>query len=186
MSQIKVNRKSKYKTIKIKAMGLLEQTSCVYCGSTWHLTLDHIIPLSKNGLDSFANYQILCKSCNDKKKSEIYDEYSKSYSPEFVLNILYSSSVYPYRDYKRAVFNSAFPNITEHSMLSLNALKKSREYFEAYGINFNEFFKLLEQKTWHLMPSYIPNKHKLSISFDPQFNISKKDLDNYFRSRKYE
>lgn len=32
------------------------------------LTRDHIYPKSKGGLDSLKNYQLLCHSCNQKKK----------------------------------------------------------------------------------------------------------------------
>lgn len=41
---------------------------CVACGSRNHLTLDHVVPLSKGGNDTEDNLQTLCKSCNSRKK----------------------------------------------------------------------------------------------------------------------
>jgi HNH endonuclease len=51
---------------------LLERTPvdkrfCVHCGSRTDLTLDHIIPLSRGGTDAWANCQLLCTTCNNKK-----------------------------------------------------------------------------------------------------------------------
>lgn len=41
--------------------------TCVYCGNTKSLTIDHIRPASKGGKDIFSNLQVLCKSCNSRK-----------------------------------------------------------------------------------------------------------------------
>ena len=41
--------------------------SCIYCGSDEKLTLDHIIPKSRNGPDSPDNAVMVCKSCNSSK-----------------------------------------------------------------------------------------------------------------------
>jgi 5-methylcytosine-specific restriction endonuclease McrA len=43
---------------------------CRICGSTKNLTIDHIIPLAKNGSDDPSNLQILCKSCNSRKHAK--------------------------------------------------------------------------------------------------------------------
>jgi hypothetical protein len=40
---------------------------CIYCGSKRDLTLDHILPRSRNGPDSPDNAVWVCKSCNSSK-----------------------------------------------------------------------------------------------------------------------
>lgn len=41
--------------------------SCLYCGSTRDLTLDHVMPRSRGGNSSWENLATACKSCNNKK-----------------------------------------------------------------------------------------------------------------------
>ena len=40
---------------------------CVTCGSAESLSLDHIIPFSKGGPDTFENFQTMCRPCNSRK-----------------------------------------------------------------------------------------------------------------------
>ena len=40
---------------------------CIKCQRTDNLSVDHIIPVAKNGTDEFENLQTLCRSCNSKK-----------------------------------------------------------------------------------------------------------------------
>jgi len=41
--------------------------SCVHCGATELLSVDHIHPWSKGGAHEMDNFQTLCRSCNSKK-----------------------------------------------------------------------------------------------------------------------
>jgi hypothetical protein len=41
--------------------------ACLHCGSRERLTLDHIIPWSHGGPDTYENLQTLCVSCNARK-----------------------------------------------------------------------------------------------------------------------
>ena len=45
---------------------------CQYCGKKFprdQLTIDHVIPLEKHGIDELTNYVTACKSCNEMKGS---------------------------------------------------------------------------------------------------------------------
>ena len=48
-------------------MKRLKETSCKYCSTTEHLTIDHIKPVSKGGRNNIENLQVLCSSCNQLK-----------------------------------------------------------------------------------------------------------------------
>ena len=41
---------------------------CKWCGSTLHREIDHIIPVSQGGASEPDNLQVLCRSCNRKKR----------------------------------------------------------------------------------------------------------------------
>ena len=47
--------------------------SCLACGATENITIDHVIPVSKGGVNDISNYQPLCKSCNSKKMDKATD-----------------------------------------------------------------------------------------------------------------
>ncbi len=40
---------------------------CQYCGNNKRLTIDHIIPVSKGGKNTWDNVVIACENCNQKK-----------------------------------------------------------------------------------------------------------------------
>lgn len=44
---------------------------CVQCSNNQRLSVDHIVPVAKNGSDDLANLQTLCRSCNSKKGTSI-------------------------------------------------------------------------------------------------------------------
>lgn len=41
--------------------------ACQYCGTTKHLTLDHVLPRSKGGLHTWDNVVTACERCNSRK-----------------------------------------------------------------------------------------------------------------------
>jgi 5-methylcytosine-specific restriction endonuclease McrA len=52
---------------------------CVYCGDDTrkHLTLDHVIPQSKGGKDTWENLVTACKRCNGEKSDLTLEEFGK-------------------------------------------------------------------------------------------------------------
>lgn len=46
---------------------------CLKCGTEKRLSIDHIIPISKGGLNELDNLQCLCVSCNSKKRDKTID-----------------------------------------------------------------------------------------------------------------
>ena len=52
---------------------------CVYCGDNNRktLTLDHVIPQSKGGKDSWDNLVTACRRCNGEKSNLTLEEYGK-------------------------------------------------------------------------------------------------------------
>ena len=47
---------------------------CLYCGATENLTLDHILPSSRGGEDTWENLATCCGSCNVKKGNKTPEE----------------------------------------------------------------------------------------------------------------
>jgi 5-methylcytosine-specific restriction endonuclease McrA len=51
-----------------------KQGECVYCGDEAK-HIDHIIPLSKGGLHTFENLQLICRRCNVAKNNDTVEEF---------------------------------------------------------------------------------------------------------------
>lgn len=45
--------------------------TCLHCGGTENLSLDHIHPYSRGGEDTIENLQTLCRSCNSRKGARV-------------------------------------------------------------------------------------------------------------------
>lgn len=66
-----------YKKIVLSRKNVLRRDSykCQYCGrSDLSLTIDHIVPKSRNGDDSWENLVAACIKCNNKKGDRTPDE----------------------------------------------------------------------------------------------------------------
>ncbi len=55
------------KRISRRAVFARDRYRCQYCGSDKHLTVDHVIPRSKGGEDSWENVVTSCAPCNLRK-----------------------------------------------------------------------------------------------------------------------
>jgi len=51
-----------------------DRFSCQYCGSKSQLTLDHVMPKSRGGEDSWNNLVTCCHPCNNKKANRTPEE----------------------------------------------------------------------------------------------------------------
>ena len=58
-----------------KEMIAIYNSPCAFCNSRENITIDHIIPISRNGRHSVGNLQPLCKSCNSSKNARLISEY---------------------------------------------------------------------------------------------------------------
>jgi 5-methylcytosine-specific restriction endonuclease McrA len=65
MKNLRVNRQRLYKR---------DNNECAYCGSKKELTIDHIIPKSRGGKNSWGNLITCCLPCNLKKGDKTPDE----------------------------------------------------------------------------------------------------------------
>lgn len=66
--------KGTYSLQEWKKLKAKHNYTCLMCGKTEpdvKLTIDHIIPLTKNGTNYISNIQPLCRSCNSKKGAKI-------------------------------------------------------------------------------------------------------------------
>lgn len=70
-------RYARWKPRRSFPAGLREQVyerdghQCVACGTGERLTLDHIVPYSHGGPDTFDNLRTLCHSCNSSKGARV-------------------------------------------------------------------------------------------------------------------
>ncbi|CAB4215030.1 HNHc domain containing protein [uncultured Caudovirales phage] len=55
----------------IVRMAIMQQPWCTKCKSPFDLTGDHIVPLSKGGQSTPENCQVLCRSCNGRKRDSL-------------------------------------------------------------------------------------------------------------------
>ena len=51
-----------------------DRNKCQYCGSTKSLTIDHVIPKSKGGQDTWENLVVACSPCNVKKGDKLLEQ----------------------------------------------------------------------------------------------------------------
>ena len=51
-----------------------DDNECQYCGSKTNLTIDHVIPRSRGGEDTWENLVTCCASCNSKKGNLLLKE----------------------------------------------------------------------------------------------------------------
>lgn len=83
----KIIQKNLRRNSRVKAGGiyLISKTEinhilakpCFYCGLKEQITIDHVMPVSRNGKHSIGNLVAACKSCNSSKKDRTITEWNK-------------------------------------------------------------------------------------------------------------
>ncbi|GAP96573.1 HNH endonuclease [Leptolyngbya sp. NIES-2104] len=70
------NPERHWKTPAVSRREILRRDNhtCQYCGSTKHLTIDHVIPRSKGGTHTWDNVVTACATCNSKKSDRFLSE----------------------------------------------------------------------------------------------------------------
>ena len=67
----KINSKKPSRTLIMKRDGF----TCQYCGADRNLTIDHVIPQSRGGKDTWENLVACCYSCNNTKDDRTPEEW---------------------------------------------------------------------------------------------------------------
>jgi 5-methylcytosine-specific restriction endonuclease McrA len=99
--------KYKIRNIKVNRTRIFRRDNeeCVYCGSTKQLTLDHVIPRSRGGSNSWDNLVTCCHNCNVRKSNKTPQEANmfmtkKPYEPSFFSDFLNNSIEKIWKEYK--------------------------------------------------------------------------------------
>lgn len=58
-----------------KEINKILANNCFYCESKGSMTLDHVVPISRNGLHKIGNLVAACKSCNSSKGNKTIMEW---------------------------------------------------------------------------------------------------------------
>jgi 5-methylcytosine-specific restriction endonuclease McrA len=87
--------KFRYHKLKINRHRLFRRDDyqCVYCGSKRNLTIDHIIPKSRGGHNSWTNLITCCSGCNKQKGDKTPEEAGmkllfKAYEPSIFSEVI--------------------------------------------------------------------------------------------------
>lgn len=65
-----------YKRVMLSRKNVLkrDQNTCQYCGEEGNLTIDHVVPKSRGGRDTWENLVAACVACNNRKGDQTPDE----------------------------------------------------------------------------------------------------------------
>jgi CRISPR/Cas system Type II protein with McrA/HNH and RuvC-like nuclease domain len=97
-TNLKVNRKRIFKR---------DKSTCQYCGSKKNLTIDHVIPRSRGGGNTWTNLVTCCSRCNVYKGNKTPKEanmklINKPYEPSIFSSVLYDDAGKIWEDFKKS------------------------------------------------------------------------------------
>lgn len=78
MFNLHVSSSSEAKRLWKKSIKEKWKNQCAYCGTNEKLTIDHIVPRSRGGLDESKNVLCSCEQCNHSKGFSDWDDWYKS------------------------------------------------------------------------------------------------------------
>lgn len=97
-TNLKVNRKRIFKR---------DKSTCQYCGSKKHLTIDHVMPRSRGGENTWTNLVTCCSRCNVYKGNRTPKEanmklLNRPYEPSIFSSVLYDDAGKIWEDFKKS------------------------------------------------------------------------------------
>jgi 5-methylcytosine-specific restriction endonuclease McrA len=74
--RLKAYARVPYKRVMLSRKNVLkrDRNTCQYCGARDQLTIDHVLPKSRGGRDSWENLVTACVSCNNRKGDRTPEE----------------------------------------------------------------------------------------------------------------
>lgn len=74
--RLKAYARVPYKRVMLSRKNILkrDRNTCQYCGSRENLTIDHVLPKSRGGRDTWENLVAACVSCNNAKGDNTPEE----------------------------------------------------------------------------------------------------------------
>lgn len=67
-----------WRVICERCQNVEDETTCVYCDKACAVTIDHVVPIFRGGLDESDNVLPACKSCNSSKGAKLISEWRKA------------------------------------------------------------------------------------------------------------
>lgn len=88
-----------------------DRFTCAYCGTKHDLTIDHVVPISKGGKQSWDNMITACMTCNQKKADRLPNEAGmrlrkQPYQPTISEHLYARLEILGLADVLREVFSS--------------------------------------------------------------------------------
>jgi CRISPR/Cas system Type II protein with McrA/HNH and RuvC-like nuclease domain len=100
------------KDLKISRQRIYQRDGfqCVYCGTHKNLTIDHVMPKSRGGANSWENMVTCCFTCNSKKGSKTPEEANMSmrvrpYKPSVFSELVTGRAANIWQSLQKEIFN---------------------------------------------------------------------------------
>ena len=99
------------KDLKISRQRIYQRDGyqCVYCGTYKNLTIDHVIPKSRGGANSWENMTTCCFDCNSKKGNKTPEEARmtmrvRPYKPSVFSELVVGKAANIWQNFQKEIF----------------------------------------------------------------------------------